>query len=282
MPRSHPTSTISKPKTILITGCSSGIGAALAREFRSRGHQVIATARKSESLEDLRQAGMRTLVLDVTDASSIKRLVQTLEDEKLALDMLVNNAGYGQFGAMTDQTVEDLRAQFDTNVFAPVALTGALLPALRRGVEPCVAHVGSISGLVTTPFSGAYAASKAALHAVADAMRMELASFGVRVVTVQPGGIASNFGSAGSGHIQLPPDSPFQPMAALILRRAQASQVKATPAAEFARVAANHLLNANAGPICRAGSKSLILPLLKRLLPTRALDAQLRQRFGLQ
>ena len=273
---------MSLPKTILITGCSSGIGAALAREFLSRGHQVIATARKLESIEDLRQAGMRTLALDVTDAACIERLVQTLEDEKLALDLLINNAGYGQFGAMTDQTVADLRAQFDTNVFAPVALTGALLPLLRRGTAPCVAHVGSISGIVTTPFSGAYAASKAALHAVADAMRMELASFGIRVVTVQPGGIASNFGNAGSKHIHLPPHSPFQSMASLILQRAKVSQVKATPADEFARVVASHLLDPKAGPICRTGSKSLMLPLLKRLLPTRSLDTQLRRHFGLQ
>ena len=266
-------------RTILITGCSSGIGAALAREFHARGHRVIATARRLEALAPLRDAGLRTLALDVTDAASIASLVQALGDEPL--DLLINNAGYGQFGAMTDQTLEDLRAQFDTNVFAPVVLTRALLPLLRRGQQPCVAHVGSISGLVTTPFSGAYAASKAALHAVADAMRMELASLGVRVVTVQPGGIASNVGNAGSEHIELPADSPFQPMAALIQRRAQVSQVQATPSDVFARTVASHLLDPNAGPICRTGSKSFILPMLKRVLGTRGLDRLLRKRFGL-
>lgn len=271
---------MSATRTLLITGCSSGIGAALAREFHARGHRVIATARRLESLESLRAESMRTLSLDVTDAASIAALVQSLGDEPL--DLLINNAGYGQFGAMTDQTLSEMRAQFDTNVFAPVVLTNALLPLLRRGQQPCVAHIGSISGLVTTPFSGAYAASKAALHAMADAMRMELASLGVRVVTVQPGGIASNFGNAGSEHIELPADSPFQPMAALIQQRAQLSQSDATPADAFARKVASHLLDPNAGPICRAGSKSFILPALKRLLSTRALDRMFRKRFGLE
>ncbi|MBV8603680.1 MAG: SDR family NAD(P)-dependent oxidoreductase [Pelomonas sp.] len=267
------------PRTVLVTGCSSGIGAALAREFHARGCAVIATARRLESLEPLRALGLRTLALDVCDAASIAALVATLGDAPL--DLLVNNAGYGQFGAITDQDLAALRAQFDTNVFAPVVLTNALLPALRRGRDPCVAHVGSISGLVTTPFSGAYAASKAALHAVADAMRMELASLGVRVVTVQPGGIASNFGTAGGDHIGLPDASPFQPLAALIRRRAQFSQVDATPADAFARTAVTHLLDPAAGPICRTGSKSFVLPALGRWLPTRTLDRMLRRRFGL-
>ncbi len=270
---------MSPARTILITGCSSGIGAALAREFHARGHRVIATGRKLEALAPLAAAGMRSWVLDVTDAASIEGLVRSLGDEPL--DLLINNAGYGQFGAMTDQTVADLRAQFDTNVFAPVALTGALLPSLRRSAQPCVAHVGSISGLVPTPFSGAYAASKAALHAVADAMRMELASFGIRVVTVQPGGIVSNFGNAGSEHIHMPPASPFQPMSKLILRRAKVSQLQATPTEVFARTVARHLLDPSSGPICRTGKRSLILPLMKRLLPTRWMDRTLRQRFGL-
>lgn len=270
---------MSASQTILITGCSSGIGAALAREFHGRGHRVIATGRRLEALAPLAALGMRTWALDVTDAASIEGLVRSLGDAPL--DLLINNAGYGQFGAMTDQTVADMRAQFDTNVFAPVVLTNALLSLLRRSPQPCIAHVGSISGIVTTPFSGAYAASKAALHAVADAMRMELACFGIRVVTVQPGGIASNFGNAGSEHIHLPAGSPFEPMSKLILRRAKISQIGATPAEVFARTVARHLLDPSAGPICRGGSKSVVLPLMKRLLPTRWMDRKLRQRFGL-
>ena len=267
-------------RTILITGCSSGIGAALAHEFHARGHRVIATARRPAALEALRAQGLRTLTLDVTDAQSIAALVSALAGEPL--DLLINNAGYGQFGAMTDQTLADMRAQFDTNVFAPVVLTNALLALLRRGQQPCVAHIGSISGIVTTPFSGAYAASKAALHAMAEAMRMELASLGIRVVTVQPGGIASNFGNAGSEHVELPANSPFQPLAVLIQARAQLSQQHATPCDEFARTVANHLLDPRAGPICRTGSKSFILPTLRRLLGTRAFDRMLRKRFGLE
>jgi len=270
-------------QTILITGCSSGIGAALAREFAGRGHRVIATARKPESLAVLTpaQPNVIGLPLDVDSRESIAALVSALNERGLAPDMLINNAGFGCFGPMLDVPPQALRAQFETNVFAPVQLSAALLPLLRRSPRACIAHVGSVSGLVTTPFAGAYCASKAALHAVADAMRLELAPLGVRVVTIQPGAIASEFGNTGEQHIHLATNSSFAPIAAAVKKRARASQSGATPAAEFARIVAEHLLDPNAGPVCRAGAMSIKLPLLKRLLPTRRLDARLRRAFGL-
>ncbi|HEY1091302.1 MAG TPA: SDR family NAD(P)-dependent oxidoreductase [Burkholderiaceae bacterium] len=270
---------MSEQQTILITGCSSGIGAALAQEFARRGHSVIATARKPETVPP--GPNIRALALDVTDAQSIARLVEILEGEGKPIDMLINNAGFGTFGAMVDLSVADMRAQFDTNVFAPVAVSSALLPLLRKSQRACIANVGSISGLVTTPFSGIYGASKAALHSISDAMRMELLPLGVRVVTIQPGGIASNFGNAGEQHIHLPANSLFQPIAKYIQRRAQLSQHKATPAADFANVVVTHLLDPNAGPVCRTGAQSIRLPWLKRVLPTRTTDAKMRKAFGL-
>ncbi|XHS78378.1 SDR family NAD(P)-dependent oxidoreductase [Burkholderiaceae bacterium UC74_6] len=272
----------SAAQTILITGCSSGIGAALAREFAGRGHRVIATARRIESLCALAALpNVVALPLDVDSSESIGALLHTLNARSLMPDMLINNAGFGCFGPMLDVPLEALRAQFETNVFAPVQLSAALLPLLRQSPRACIAHVGSISGLVTTPFAGAYCASKAAIHAVADAMRLELAPLGVRVVTIQPGAIASEFGNTGEQHIHLAADSPFAPIAGAVKKRARASQSGATPAAEFTRIVADHLLDANAGPICRAGALSTKLPLLKRLLPMRRLDAKLRSLFGL-
>ncbi|MDD5335252.1 MAG: SDR family NAD(P)-dependent oxidoreductase [Rhodoferax sp.] len=268
-------------KTILITGCSSGIGAALAQEFHKRGHRVFASARRIESLAALAAQGLSTLALDVTDDASIAIAVAALQGETGQLDLLINNAGYGQFGAVMDAQPEDLRRQFETNVFAPVALSRAALPLLRRSKAACIANMGSISGIATTPFAGVYCASKAALHALSDAMRMELAPLGVRVVTIQPGGIVSSFGDTGATHVTLPPGSLYTPISRFVLGRAKLSQRGATPVADFAREVADHLLRADPPAICRSGAQSTRLPLLKRWLPTRVLDRKLQKMFGL-
>ena len=268
-------------RVVLITGCSSGIGAALAQEFHARGHQVIATARRIDSLQGLAAQGMTALALDVNDAASIAQAVASVQASHGRVDILVNNAGYGQFGAVTDLSAESLRAQFETNVVAPVMVSQAFLSLLRQQKGSCIANVGSISGLVTTPFSGVYCASKAALHSLSDAMRMELGPFGIHVVTVQPGGIVSNFGNAGQHHVRLPADSLYQPIAKFIEGRANMSQRGATPTDEFARNVVTHLLQADPHPICKTGSQSTRLPLLKRLLPVRAVDKKMRKIFGL-
>lgn len=241
-------------KTILITGCSSGIGAALAQEFHQRGHLVIATARRIESLPALATQALRTLALDVNDGASIAATLAALPSKVNHIDILINNAGYGQFGAVMDVEADDLRRQFETNVFAPVALSRAELPLLRKNGNGCIANIGSISCIVTTPFAGVYCASKAALHAVSDAMRMELAPLGVRVVTIQPGGIASKFGATGAAQVRLPQGSLYAPISRFVLGRTKASQRGATPVDVFAREVAGHLLQANPPAICRLGA----------------------------
>jgi NAD(P)-dependent dehydrogenase (short-subunit alcohol dehydrogenase family) len=272
-------------RCILITGCSSGIGAALAQEFHRRGHTVYATARRSGSLANLAQVGLRTLALDVNDDASIAAALAMVQQEQGRLDMLVNNAGFSQVGAVLDLPREALRQQFETNVIAPIAMTRAALPLLRLATQgehaAVVANVGSIVGLFTTPFGGAYCASKAALHALSDALRMELAPFGVRVVTVQPGGVKSSFGNHAEEAMQLPAHSPYQGMAKNIRARAQAGQIGATPAEEFVIPVVDALLRSNPPVWVRAGKGSFVLPLLKRLLPDRSFDALMSKRFGL-
>lgn len=273
------------PLCILITGCSSGIGAALAREFHHRGHVVYATARRPESLQTLAQAGLRVLALDVNDDASIGAAMAVVQQDQGRLDMLVNNAGFSQVGAVVDLQREDLRRQYETNVIAPVAVSRAALPLLRAAAEagaaPVIANVGSIVGLFTTPFAGAYCSSKAALHALSDALRMELAPLGIRVVTVQPGGVISSFGNHAEEAIRLPEGSLYQSAAPSIRARAQAGQVNATPADLFVVPVVDALLK-NTPPVrVRGGKGSTVLPLLKLLLPTRRFDAILSRRFGL-
>jgi len=272
-------------RRILITGCSSGIGAALANELHRRGHTVYASARRMDSLEPLAKLGVRTLVLDVNDDASIAAALAVVQQEQGHLDMLINNAGYSQVGAVLDLQRDDLRRQYETNVIAPMAVARAAFPLLRaaasRGASPVIANVGSIVGLFTTPLAGAYCSSKAALHALSDALRMEVAPFGIRVVTVQPGGVQSSFGNHAEEALRLPANSPYQGMEKGIRARAQAGQVGATPAAQFAGPIVDALLQPNPPVWVRGGKGSLLLPLLKKLLSARRFDALMSKRFGL-
>lgn len=272
-------------KTILITGCSSGIGAALAREFGKRGHRVYATARRAEALAALEAAGIRGLELDVNDDSSIARALDTVSREAGCLDLLVNNAGFSQVGAVIDLTREDLRRQYETNVIAPMAVTVQAVPLLRAAVaksgSAVVANVGSIVGLFTTPFAAAYCSSKAAVHSLTDALRMELAPFGIHVVSIQPGGVRSSFGEHAEAAVRLPQDSLYQPVERGIRARAQAGQQGAMPADVFAVPVVEALLRSSPPRVIRGGTNSVRLPLLKQLLPAAMFDAKLSKLFGL-
>ncbi len=179
---------------ILVTGCSSGIGRATALEAARRGHRVFASARRREDLGDLAAESIETLSLDVTDANSIDAAVLGVLDAAGRIDALVNNAGYGQYGAIEDVSLEEWRAQFEANVFGTIAVTKAVLPAMRAAKRGTIVNVSSIAGKVSIPFAGPYCASKHALEAISDALRVELAPWRIRVVVVEPGPIATRFG----------------------------------------------------------------------------------------
>jgi NAD(P)-dependent dehydrogenase (short-subunit alcohol dehydrogenase family) len=272
-------------RIILITGCSSGIGAAMAGEMHRRGHRVYATARRVESLATLADQGLATLALDVNDDASIAQVMATVEREEGRLDMLVNNAGFSQVGAVVDLTRDNLRAQYETNVISPVAMARAALPLLRASVatsgRAMLVNIGSIVGLFTTPFSGAYCSSKAAVHSLSDALRMELAPFGIQVVTVQPGGVRSAFGDHAEEAIQLPQDSVYQPVEQGIRDRAQAGQKGATPVQDFIVPVVEDLLGDSPPAIIRGGAGSTKFPLLKKLLPLTVFDRMASKAFGL-
>jgi NAD(P)-dependent dehydrogenase (short-subunit alcohol dehydrogenase family) len=272
-------------KTILITGCSSGIGAALAREFLKSGHRVYATARAREALAALEAEGVDGLALDVNDDAAIAAAMDVVRQQAGHLDLLVNNAGFSQVGAVIDLGREQLRRQYETNVIAPVVVTAHAVPLLRAAVaqhgSAVVANVGSIVGLFTTPFAAAYCSSKAALHSLTDALRMELAPFGIHVVSIQPGGVRSAFGRHAEAAIHLPQDSLYRPIEAQIRARAQAGQQGAMPAEEFVMSVAAALLGSPPPRVIRAGTNSVRLPLLKKLLPAKVFDARMSQMFGL-
>ncbi|HLA35524.1 MAG TPA: SDR family NAD(P)-dependent oxidoreductase [Rhodocyclaceae bacterium] len=268
-------------QVIFITGCSSGIGAALADEFQQRGHRVYATARSEAALQALAARGLHAVALDVNHADSITAAMARVHDECGRIDLLINNAGYGQFGAMIDIGREALRRQFETNVFAPVDICRLALPLLRAAAAARIANIGSVSGVVTSPFAGAYCASKAALHAVSDALRMELAPFGIRVITVQPGGIVSQFGAVGEAQVCLPENSVYRAIEKFVRARARLSQQGASPVEDFARELATKLLSAHPAAEIKLGANSTRLTLFKRCLPTALLDRKMSKMFGL-
>ncbi len=178
---------------VLITGCSSGIGRAAATHLAGRGHTVIATARRVDDLADLAAAGCRTLALDVTDEASMRSAVEAIEASHGRIDVLVNNAGYSQSGAVESVPLERTRAQFETNVFGPLRLTQLVLPGMRRRGAGRIVNVSSMGGRLVFPGGGVYHASKYALEALSDALRYELRPFGIAVVLIEPGLIKTNF-----------------------------------------------------------------------------------------
>ncbi|TBU96389.1 SDR family oxidoreductase [Phytopseudomonas dryadis] len=268
--------------TVLITGCSSGIGRALADAFQHAGYRVWASARKAEDVARLEAAGFNAVQLDVDDAVAIERLSARLGEEAGGLDVLINNAGYGAMGPLLDGGSANLRRQFETNVFSVVGVTRALFPLLRRN-KGLVVNIGSVSALLVTPFAGAYCASKAALHALSDALRLELAPFGIGVLEVQPGAIESSFGTQASRQAEqlIAEHSPWWPLREGIRARAMASQDNPTPASHVARNVLAAVTSSKRPRLLRVGNGSRALPLLANLVPKPLLDKLLSKRFGL-
>lgn len=265
----------------LITGCSSGIGQALAQVCLDEGYTVYATARNSDSLAPLTSRGALAVTLDVNNAEQVAACAERLRSEAGRLDLLVNNAGYGAMGPVLDADRATLLKQFDTNVFAPLEMVRAHADLLREA-RGLIVNIGSVSGVTTTPFSGVYCASKAALHALSDALRLELAPFGIQVFTVQPGAIASEFGNNASAAITMAEDSWFKPWEKAVQARAKASQnARSTSAREFAEELMDYIRKPLRPETALIGSGARSMVRLKRWLPTSILDTRLRKRFKL-
>jgi short-subunit dehydrogenase len=193
---------------ILITGATAGIGRDAAFRLAKLGHRVFATGRRRDVLDAMtREAAgttLETLVLDVTDAESIAAAVVEVDrrTDGHGIDVLVNNAGYGQLGPVDAIPDELLRANFETNVFGLVAVTRAFLPAMRTRGNGRIINLSSLAGRVSQPFMGAYCATKFAVEAMSDAMRNELAPFGIDVVIVEPGYIRTQFADTSMATLQ--------------------------------------------------------------------------------
>jgi NAD(P)-dependent dehydrogenase (short-subunit alcohol dehydrogenase family) len=199
-------------KAALITGCSSGIGRATALRLAGAGWKVYATARRPETLTELAEAGCETLALDVTEEQSMAAAVAQVEQAEGAIGVLINNAGYSQSGAIETVPLDAVRRQFETNVFGLVRLTQLVLPKMRAQRWGKIVNVGSMGGKLSFPGGGHYHATKHALEAISDAMRYELAGFGIDVILLEPGLITTEFGetaTASMADVELAGDDPY-------------------------------------------------------------------------
>ncbi len=206
-------------KVALVTGCSSGIGEATALELARAGYHVYATGRTMEGLESLegraREEGLSltTRVLDVSNPKSVDTTISEIKKETDRLDVLVNNAGYALLGAIEDIPMEDLRMQFDVNVFSLVALYKNAIPLMRRNGGGTIFNISSVAGRISVPIMGVYCASKFCVEALSLAMRNEVHQFGIKVVTIEPGPVNTRFSKnalKASGKILNKKDTPYR------------------------------------------------------------------------
>lgn len=268
---------------VLITGCSSGLGRAMAIEFAKQGHTVFATSRRVEDIRDLESDSVIPLQLDVTNATSIGAALEKVKKHAGGINLLVNNAGFGLIGPLLELPLNEVRLQFETNVFGPLTLVQAIAPDMVRQGGGRIVNVGSVSGILTSPFAGPYCASKAALHSLSDAMRLEMAPFGIEIITLQPGKIASKFGDTASRIMKelIPPNSLYSSIVQYIEMRAGASQLGASQARKFARRIVVAVTRRKPPSLLRFGRNSWAMPLYKWAFPISLLDSVLRRLFGL-
>ncbi|MCD9020108.1 oxidoreductase [Parachryseolinea silvisoli] len=180
-------------KTVLVTGASAGIGKATAIYLAQNGYSVYGAARRTDKMHDLKNYGIKPIALDVTKDDSMVGCVEQILKETGSIDILVNSAGFGSAGAIEDLPMEDARYQLEVNVFGALRLTQLVLPKMRDNRYGKIVNISSIGGKVAFPLNGWYHASKFALEALSDSLRMEVKPFGIDVIVIEPGGIESEW-----------------------------------------------------------------------------------------
>jgi NAD(P)-dependent dehydrogenase (short-subunit alcohol dehydrogenase family) len=188
-------------KVVLITGGSSGIGKATATILARNGWRVYAAARRFEAMQDLTDPGVIPVKLDLTDEHQCRACVEEILRNEERIDALVNNAGYGSYGALEEVPDEEARRQFDVNVFGLMGLTRLILPHMRNQRHGRIINVSSIGGRMTTPMGGWYHATKFALEALSDSLRTEVKPFGIDVVVIQPGAVSTEWSGIARGNL---------------------------------------------------------------------------------
>jgi len=272
-------------KTALVTGASSGIGEATALQLAELGYTVYAAARRVERMSDLADRGIRTRSVDVTDDPSMVALVEMIIADTGRIDVLVNNAGYGSYGALEDMPIEEARRQFEVNVFGLARLIQLVLPQMRAQRDGYLVNVSSMGGRIWEPLGSWYHASKFAVEGLSDSLRVEVAEFGIKVVIIEPGSIRSEWSAIAADQLEATSaNTPYARQAKIVgavLRRVDRSQMASGPEV-VAEVIAKAVQSAKPRTryVVGGGARSILLA--ERILPDRGFDRfiQLGYRFA--
>ena len=273
-------------RAVLITGCSTGIGRAAAERLAAKGWPVYATARRLESIKDLADAGCRTLALDVCDEDSMVAAVGEVEQAEGAVFALVNNAGYGQEGAVEEVPMADVRRVFETNVFGLSRLTQLVLPGMRAQGAGRIVNVSSMGGKISIPGGGYYHATKHAVEAISDTLRFEVSRFGVHVSVIEPGTIKTKFGDTATSTVEhlRDPESPYASFNEVLVRkiddayRGKLARFAAPPEA-VAKVIEKAIVSRRPRTRYRVTLAARVMLATRKLTPDRAWDLFLRTQF---
>jgi NAD(P)-dependent dehydrogenase (short-subunit alcohol dehydrogenase family) len=263
-------------KTALVTGASSGIGEATARKLLDLGYIVYGAARRTDRLQRLTDAGVRPLTMDVTDDQSLRTGVKSIIDATGRIDVLVNNAGYGSYGALEDVPLAEARRQFEVNVFGAVRLAQLLLPYMRAQGGGTIINVSSMGGKLYTPMGGWYHSTKFALEALSDCLRLEARPFGVNVVVVEPGGIRTEWaGIAAENLTKTSTTGPYTQQAEAMVTMLSSDTVtrRSSPPSVVADTIARAITARRPKTRYTTGFGARPLLLMRRILPDRAFDA---------
>ncbi|KAG0254349.1 hypothetical protein BG011_005811 [Mortierella polycephala] len=272
----------SSNKVVLVTGCTTGgIGYETAKAFEKNGCKVYAAARRLDAITGIEGLNIEKIYIDVLDENSIKDAVNHIIEKEGRIDILFNNAGIGAACPLIDMTIETARKLLDTNITSIIMMTKEVAPHMIRQGSGLIVNVGSVTAYLATPWGGLYAASKAAVHSLSDALRMELAPFGVNVSVVVPGAIKSNIGDNNLKAFHLPEKSFYQSVIQYVMARANASQAPGcTPTSALAKYVVGKCLKSSPPRYIDYGTLSNIFRTL-RYLPWKITDFFFARRFGL-
>jgi NAD(P)-dependent dehydrogenase (short-subunit alcohol dehydrogenase family) len=271
-------------KTALVTGASSGIGEATALKLHELGYTVYGAARRAERLQQLASRGIRPLAMDVTDDDSMRAGVEQIVAETGRLDVLVNNAGYGSYGAIEDVPLDEARRQFDVNVFGAMRLTQLVLPHMREQRSGTVVNISSMGGKIHTPLGGWYHGTKFAVEALSDCLRLEVKPFGIDVVVIEPGSIKTEWGEiAAEALLAASGSGAYADQAKAMARSlgADATSRLRSPPTVIANAIAKAVTARRPKTRYAVGFAAKPLIGLRRLLPDRAFDTVIARATGL-
>lgn len=273
-------------KAVLVTGCSTGIGRATAVRLAKSGYPVYASARNLETIADLENQGCKLLRLDVCDDESITAAVRLVEEDQGAVGVLINNAGYGSEGPFEEVAMDEIRRQFETNVFGLIRLTQLVLPGMRRQGWGKIVNLSSVGGRLALPGGSFYHATKFGLEALSDSLRFEVRGFGIDVIIVEPGAIKTAFGDTAIARVDATarPGSPYDEFRAGLKEKIREAYdgpmaMLAGEADDVAKVIERAISARRPRTRYPVTIGARVLIGLRRLLPDRGFDAFLGTQF---